>query len=513
MAAYTVTVQDLSNLVSPQVEEQMRSASNFVMQNLSEFVNWRGTLDLMINVLPPLSPHDGITPAILQNMPNPNGPGWRNATLHEMLTGVDPYPDHPDVGMTVHLGNDGSVKLYGMKAYFDPNPGTYVPAVVPFGHFDFIGVLNHEVAHGVAFQFGTVDFSSHIQQFGGYSYFTGSHTVETLGQPLPMSTFGGTHYGNYLVSNNPVNSGLMWQFGNYSGNRLDWGKVDLAVLRDLGLTTKNESNLPLFDVRDRDIARIFVSTSGVSENMPINTVAATIGTTEGTSDFTFSLADGWDSEYFRIVGTTIVTTTPLDYETTKSLVVYAQMRDSDGVVTRGRVEINVFDVVDEQPVFRAPSSFQMVNGQGSLSGMSFSGDPNAIALFVVFSRNGKLEITDSRDVFSQVVKNKAGGTTLFMRGTLTNLSQNFNKIRYFGNERSLSIQVAHNNKNIADISVPIIHMFPRNVVIGPVRQSPVPRRVLTRQMRQAAFARLAIQMQNQEIQRQTARRRATNLFV
>jgi hypothetical protein len=503
LSAYTVEIVDRQDLVSPEIERQFTDAAHFVMRDMAEFMDWKGTLDLRIQVEPPLNNIDGVTPAIMSVTRD-----RRNATVHEMVTGIDLFPDHPDVGMVVHLGLDGTVKLYGMKAYFDPDPVTYVPVDLPQGHFDVIGVLRHEVAHGIGFQWGTTDFSRHVVKEGEYHYFNGPETVRIYGGPLPMSTFGGTHYGNYKLPDNPVRSGLMYQWGNYGGNRLDWGQVDLAILRDVGLATKNESGLPLFDTMDSRLPRVSTISSGVDENMPAGTLAATVGVEGGSLlDYTFTIADGWDSEHFRIEGNTIVTSGPLDHEEARTRVVYVQMEDPQGVKTRGRVEIEVFDG-DDTPSLRVPSSFPMVNGTGPLAGMSFGGDQNLVALVAVFSRNGKLESrVDDPSVMSYTIKNKAGGMTLFMKGTLADLSRNFHKTFYTGNESTISVQMASGNKNLADVHVPLMYMWPRTVPVfmGPIfptvptLEAVGPRRMLTREMRFAAYATMITRLQANEI--------------
>ena len=44
----------------------------------------------------------------------------------------------------------------------------------------------------------------------------------------------------------------MWQYGNYELNRLDIGRVDLAILQDLGHQIKTYEGLPLFELSDSD---------------------------------------------------------------------------------------------------------------------------------------------------------------------------------------------------------------------------------------------------------------------
>jgi Ca2+-binding RTX toxin-like protein len=42
----------------------------------------------------------------------------------------------------------------------------------------------------------------------------------------------------------------MFQYGNYEGNRLDIGRIDLGILADLGHTVKTFDGLPLFELVD-----------------------------------------------------------------------------------------------------------------------------------------------------------------------------------------------------------------------------------------------------------------------
>lgn len=446
LSAYTVQILDQQNLVPSQVETQMRAASDYVMRNLSNFINWKGTLDLRIQVLPPVAPHDGITPSITQVTPQ-----GRNATIQEMLTGVDPYPNIPDLGMSVFLGNDGTVKLYGMKAYFDPNPVSYVAANVPVGHFDFIGVLNHEIAHSLGFQWGTTDFSRFIVQNNGYYYFNGPETVKVLGRPLPMSTFGSTHYGNYLLPDNPIKSGLMYQWGNYGSNRLDWGRLDLAVLKDVGLSIRSTAGLPLVDRMDWQAPKLVVSSSNINENLPAGTTIATVGTTLG-SGYSFQIVPGWDGSNFRISGNSLVSTRSFDYESKSSYTVYVRMIDREGVWTDSKLVVRINDL-RENIYVQVPDSVLVSNGVGSFSSMSVSGD-SVPTTFTFFSRTSTFQstITDP-EVKVYTIKNIWGGTTLSVVGTPSALARNFRYISYKGNESSVSVQVSANNQNFGSWTV------------------------------------------------------------
>lgn len=448
LSAWTVEILDQKNLVPTQVESQMRSAANYVMGLFNRHITWRGTLDIRLDVQSPMAPHDGFTPAILQVVP-----GGKNATISEMQTGVDIYPNYPDAGMVVYLGNDGTVKLYGMKVYFDPNPMEFVQANVPQGHFDFIGVLTHEIAHGLGFQWGTTDFAKFGTKIGDYSYFNGPETVKTLGRPLPMTANGsGTHYGNSRLADNPFKMGLMYEWGNYAGNRLDIGRLDLAVFRDLGLATKNLEGLPLVDRIDSQAPRLTASRYDLNENLPAGTTVATLGTNLGL-DYTFQIVSGWDSRSFRISGTTLVAGESFDYESKSSYTIYVRTTDRHGVWVYSRMDIRVNNV-QESPSLQVPVSLWVQNGAVSMESLKAFGDSNYTFGVVFFSRNAIFEsAVNDPEVRVFVVRNIFGGTTLSMNGTAAALSRNFRKIVYRGSESSINVQVGCNGRNCGSANI------------------------------------------------------------
>lgn len=454
LSAWTVTIDDPHDLVPTIVEDQMRSSAHYVMRKLDAHLSWKGTLDLAINVRHSLPQHDGVMPAILQVLSD-----GRNATIHEMRTGVDPMPNHPDIGTTVHVGWDGTVKVYGMRAYFDPDPIQYVPANVPQGHFDFIGVLDHEVAHGLGFHGGTREFSQWLTtDQNGYQFFNGPETVRVLGRPLPMSTFGGTHYGNGLLPDNPLRSGLMYQWGNYANNRLDWGRLDYAVLKDLGITVRSVAGLPLVDVIDASMPRLVTQTSAVGENMPVGTVITTLSTTLGPN-YTFQLVAGHDSSKFRVSGNTILTNETFDYELKNNYVIFIRMIDREGVWTHSRLTIRVLDLPETDPRLTTPGSIAL-SGSANLGSVRLGGG-NTVVTLVVFARTGVLQsaVRDSQ-VQVRSVRNKWGGTTLNMVGTATAIDRNLRHITYQGNDPSINIQIAANRRNWGSHDIALVRETP-----------------------------------------------------
>ena len=127
--------------------------------------------------------------------------------------------------MLAQIGVTMKISVVPINDFFDKY-------VTP-GQFDFIGAVTHEIFHGLGIQ-GCAEFVKYVTNVNGINYFNGPNTVAALGRPLPMGSSGGTHYGNTSLPDNPINSGLMFQWGNYAGNRLDIGRLDLMILKDMG---------------------------------------------------------------------------------------------------------------------------------------------------------------------------------------------------------------------------------------------------------------------------------------
>ena len=179
------------------------------------------------------------------------GSSWTNSTLQECLTGVDANTQLPDAGCTIYLGSDGTIRNYGSPVWIDPNPQFDVKPDLPKGYFDFIGVLTHEIFHCLGFYGVTDQWKKFVVKDGNKSYFDGPITKSLLGGALPLAPDGNSdHYGNIALATNNAPRGLMWQFGNYERNRLDIGRIDLAVLQDLGYQIKTYEGLPLFELSD-----------------------------------------------------------------------------------------------------------------------------------------------------------------------------------------------------------------------------------------------------------------------
>jgi hypothetical protein len=249
--AYTFAVLDPGDLISSTIEAQIGVDANYVIGLISHYLAWQGTMDFVVEIRPAaeltFSDANGLLPSITQL--TWNGSGWVNDTLVECLTGVDNQPARPDAGCTIYLGDDGTIRNYGSPVWFDPNPRFETNAGVPAGMHDFVGILTHEIFHSLGFNMNTIEWQSHIVTTNGISWFHGANAEALFGGPVPFIQ-GFDHYGDTDDPGIPISRGLMFEFGNYALNRIDIGRIDLAILADLGHEVKSEDGLPLFELID-----------------------------------------------------------------------------------------------------------------------------------------------------------------------------------------------------------------------------------------------------------------------
>lgn len=430
LAAYTTRVLDPDNLVSSDVEVRMLANLDYAMRNISNFVSWKGTLDAAVRVRPMMAGFEGGVASSIDS----DIPGGRSGTVHEMLTGIDPNGSLPDLGADMWVARDGTVKVYGMNVWYDPDPSGYVPSKVPPGGLDFVGVLAHELFHGLGFR-QTVEFKKHVTTVDGNPYFNGPNTVALLGRPLPMAP-SATHYGNTALPGNPVGTGLMFQWSNNEGNRLDIGKLDLAILQDLGHTIKNMDGLPLVDRIDSLMPNANLTSQVVDENLAPGTSFSIV-----SGPGSLSLPQGLrDNGAFSLVGNNLVTNSQIDYETRRSYRIEVRITDSAGVWTHRVFSISVRDL-DDTPRIAAGKAL-VSNGSATLSFLGISGDYGALCTVSVFGRTGSFRsaVNDPsvRVYFGTL---RSGGRLVFITGSPHAVTRNLKFITYSGNDSELAVSL------------------------------------------------------------------------
>ncbi|HEY7906467.1 MAG TPA: hypothetical protein VIC53_06065 [Wenzhouxiangella sp.] len=257
---WNLYVSDPEGLLDDETHQKLLQAGQYGMKYINTYVAWEAPLDVLIKVEPheasPFPDIEGIMPSVVSF--DWTGSAFSNNTLIKATTGVDRAPGEPDGGMTIYLAPDGQIRNFGAPIWFDPSPQCGVAPEIPAGHTDFIGVFVHELFHGLGFAHDSIEFQDITALIDGNHFITSSKTEELYGAPLPLAptSDGGLddHYGNVDLAENRVESGLLFQFGNYNGNRLDIGQIDLAVLEDLGHTIRTYEGLPLFDRLDHQLA-------------------------------------------------------------------------------------------------------------------------------------------------------------------------------------------------------------------------------------------------------------------
>lgn len=251
--AYTFQIIDPKDLVSSAIEADITRCAQYVIGLIAHYLDWQGTLDVAIEIRPAAdltwSDANGLLPTLSDV--RWDGSAWINDTLVECRTGIDGNPAQPDAGCTIYLGDDGTIRNYGFPVWFDPNPRFEVDPQAPAGTHDFVGILTHEFFHALGFYQSTTQWQAQLHNQGGLSYFVGPH-VSSLIDGGGLAFIPGTdHYGDVNTPSVGITRGLMFEFGNYEQNRLDIGRIDLAVLADLGQSIKTSAGLPLFELDDR----------------------------------------------------------------------------------------------------------------------------------------------------------------------------------------------------------------------------------------------------------------------
>jgi hypothetical protein len=224
-----------------------------VISYLSDFIQWNGTLDFVVSFGDPHQfGHDGS--GLLPSYGGIAGSTGNTYAAQEAFTGIDANGGDYDAGSHILPNQNGTLTNYGAPLYFDPSPDPYELADIPAGSHDFFSIYLHEVLHALGFWstaqhagFGQSAFDRLTSLNNGQYQFTGNKVVDLLGEPLKLATMGSR---DHYTTTGSLDRGAVFEWGNYEQNRWHLGKVDLAVLADLGWTTANGEYLPLTEQPD-----------------------------------------------------------------------------------------------------------------------------------------------------------------------------------------------------------------------------------------------------------------------
>jgi hypothetical protein len=246
---YSSQISDPDNLVLGQHKALLKNL-DAAIANWARYISGAGSIEVELVIDP--SSSATATAASTTNTPigQLNGRTLvRDSVPHELVTGVDLNGDAPDAILTLGAG------YLSEFIWLDPKPfSRTVP--VPLDKNDGVSLFMHEFGHALGMTgFGerngrlTGDFASvydsHVTSASGNPFFAGSAVEELYGTPVPLSgsdpdesTYA--HYGHETADQ--LDFALMQgNEGFFFGQRYHVDNIDLAVMRDMGLSTSGQA--------------------------------------------------------------------------------------------------------------------------------------------------------------------------------------------------------------------------------------------------------------------------------
>ncbi|MCF4130157.1 DUF4214 domain-containing protein [Methylobacterium sp. SyP6R] len=169
--------------------------------------------------------------------------------ITELLTGLDVNGAAPD--LTINVNADLLSSLY-------LNPAPSSGGSVPRGKYDAVSILTHEIGHALGISgardpaTGALPANTETTwdrlvalQPDGTAYFTGANAQAVYGGPVPVTTIknGEQYYHLANSASDPLSKDLMGGTGLAAGESRSISPLDLAILRDLGLTVSTYDKL------------------------------------------------------------------------------------------------------------------------------------------------------------------------------------------------------------------------------------------------------------------------------
>lgn len=220
---------------------------------------------------------------------------YRGGAESELLTGVDPNGSNPDILIAI------DPTFITKSLYLDPDPAH--PSPIPSNRADGIGVLVHEIGHGL----GIVGFrNAQTGALPGYespwdklvqlnadgsANFTGANAVSVFGGRVNVTTEHNAEQYYHLGSSasDTIASDVMAGYSFSLGQTHRVSNVDLGIMKDLGLNVYGSAGgNPLVDALSyarsyQDVAKARVdfathyNDSGWHENRDPNPLFSTLG--------------------------------------------------------------------------------------------------------------------------------------------------------------------------------------------------------------------------------------------
>lgn len=265
MALVNITYNDPLGVLRsvPLIGPTIQAAADY----LDQYVVFKGTLDITVNVEHTSTGRFSGTGGV-SFVGEKEGRGtWEATMIAESRSGVDPDPQAADFSIYV---DPQSSYLAGL--WWDPDISTSLTAKPPNDKTDAFWVVVHELMHGMGItgwrdaETGALStaywsvWDSLITVTEGGAIFTGAATTALLGQPVEVRVGGSQglfHLGNAPLTGQAYLSGstMPWveasivnSYYGYLGERYTVGRLELAILQDLGWTLETTT---LTDVVNR----------------------------------------------------------------------------------------------------------------------------------------------------------------------------------------------------------------------------------------------------------------------
>lgn len=250
---YSVRIVDAECLATAQhaaLLSNLRAAVDYWARYVSGFGSIE--IDLVVDHAPRASGASTASTAIGQ---------WNGLTLlrdsvpHELITGIDLNGSTADAVITI------GAEYLQRYIWLDPDPVNRA-AEVPFDRNDSVSLFMHEFGHALGMNgFANLDgqlsgdfasvYDTHVAIQNGDAFFSGAAVQALYGGLLPLSrqsvdqnTYH--HYGHDpadLLDNDLMQGNTYFHFGQ----RYYVGNLDLALMRDLGLSTSEYAASPWND--------------------------------------------------------------------------------------------------------------------------------------------------------------------------------------------------------------------------------------------------------------------------
>lgn len=258
MATVTVTTQDPQNRLAslPLLVPTLQAAIDYI----DRYFVFRGSVDVQIVVETTSTGRFAGNGDIAFAGRRGGFDTWEASLAAESRTGVDPDPSKADVSIFID-----PTSSYLAHLWWDPTIATSLAANPPDDRTDAFTVMVHELLHGMGIvgwrdiETGALPadyqsvWDSLVSVSGGRATFFGPATTALLGAPVEVR-LGGSQ-GAFHLGNGPElrASATPWieqsnfnSYYYYDGERYTLGRLELALLQDIGWTL--EPGITLTDV-------------------------------------------------------------------------------------------------------------------------------------------------------------------------------------------------------------------------------------------------------------------------